>query len=84
MTLSAMLRSKTSSRSSRWLPPMISDPRRQHVHCRDRPAVVVHPNVEGFDVLLVVHHDDRILRVLFGQIALVPRLVADPRLVSLF
>jgi hypothetical protein len=35
----------------------LADPRRQHIHRRDRPAVVVQSHVEGFDVLRVVHHD---------------------------
>src|SRR5207237_2107522 len=26
----------------------LADPRRQYVHSRDRPAVVVHPHVDGF------------------------------------
>src|SRR5437660_12684313 len=37
----------------------LADPRRQHVHCRNRPAVVVHPHVKRLDALRVVHHDDR-------------------------
>src|SRR5262249_35782883 len=52
----------------------LADLRREHVHRRDRPAVVIHPHVERLDVLRVVHHDDRLLRVLFGEIALVLRL----------
>ena len=56
---------------------MISPIRRQHVHRRDRPAVVVQPHVEGLDGLRVIHHDDRLLRVFFGQIALVLRLQVD-------
>jgi hypothetical protein len=36
--------------------------------------VVVEPHVEGFDGLRVVHHDERLFRVFFGQIALVLRL----------
>ncbi len=55
----------------------LADPRRQHVHRRDRPAVVVEAHVEGFDVLRVAHHDDRLFRVLFGQIPLVLRLQVD-------
>src|SRR5215468_1017924 len=46
----------------------LADPRRQYVHCRDRAAVVVDPYVKGFDGLWVIHHDDRLLRVLLGQI----------------
>jgi hypothetical protein len=49
----------------------LADPLRQHVHRRDRPAVVVEAHVEGFDGLRLVHHDDRLFRVLLGQIALV-------------
>src|SRR5438552_9685038 len=33
-----------------------ADPRRQYVHSRDRPAVVVHTHVERFDGLWVFHH----------------------------
>jgi hypothetical protein len=63
---------------SRWvLPRDLADPRCEHVHRRDRPAVVVQPHVEGFDGLRVVHHDDRLLRVFLGQIALVLRLQVD-------
>jgi hypothetical protein len=51
----------------------LADPRRQHIHCRARSAVIVHPHVEGFDVLRAVHHDDRLLRVLFSQIPLMLR-----------
>jgi hypothetical protein len=32
----------------------LADPRRQHVHRRDRPAVVVDAHVESLDVLGVV------------------------------
>jgi hypothetical protein len=39
--------------------------------------VVVHAHAEGLDGLRVVHHDDRLLRVFFGQIALVLRLQVD-------
>ncbi len=60
----------------------LADSRRQHVHCGDRAAIVVHPHVEGFDGLRVVRHDDRLLRVFLGQIALVLRLQVDPRLVA--
>src|SRR6266849_538235 len=52
----------------------LADPRRQDVHRRDGPAVSVYPHVERLDVLWVVHHDDRLLGVLFGQVALVLRL----------
>ena len=55
----------------------LADPGRQHVHRCDRPAVVVHPHVEGLDGLRVVHHDDRLLCVFFGQIALVLGLRVD-------
>src|SRR5216683_2666339 len=55
----------------------LDDPRRQHVHRPDGPAVIVDPHVEGLDVLWVVHHDDRLLRVLFREIALVLRLEVD-------
>jgi hypothetical protein len=78
MPRSAMWRSNTSGCSSRWLPPIISPiPRGQDFHCCYRPAVVVHPHIEGFDVLRVVHHDDRLFRVFLGQIALVLRLQVD-------
>src|SRR5215472_13042580 len=43
----------------------LADPGCEHVHGRDRPAVVVHPHVERLDVLRVVHHDHRLLRVFF-------------------
>src|SRR6266404_6469224 len=45
------------------------------VLARMHPAtcVVVHPHVEGFDVLRVVQRVDRLLCVLFGQIPLVLR-----------
>jgi hypothetical protein len=43
----------------------------------DGAAVVVHPHVEGFDVLRVVHNDDRLLGVFLGQIALMLRLQVD-------
>jgi len=73
-----MLRSSTSSRSSRWAAADdLADPRCQHVHRRDRSAVVVEPHVERFDGLRVVHHDDRLLCVLFGKIPLVLRLQVD-------
>jgi hypothetical protein len=78
MPRSAIRASSTSRRSSRWLLPMIpSIPGASTSHRRDRPAVVVHPHVKGFDGLRVVHHDDRLLRVFFGQIALVLRLPVD-------
>jgi hypothetical protein len=54
-----------------------ADPGRQYVHRRDRPPVVVHAHVEGFDGLWVAHHDDWLLRVFLGQIALVLRLQVD-------
>ena len=55
----------------------LADPRRQYVHRRDRPAIVVHPHVEGLDGLRIVHHDDRFCGVFLGQIALVLRLQVD-------
>src|SRR6266852_3645061 len=55
----------------------LTDARRQYVHRRDRPAVVVHPHVERLDVLRVIHHDDRLLRVLLREIALVLGLQVD-------
>ena len=35
----------------------LTDPRHQHVHCRDDAAVVVHSQVKGIDGLRVVHYD---------------------------
>ena len=55
----------------------LADARRQHVHRRDRLAVVVHAHVERLDVLRVVHDDHRLLRVLLGEIALVLGLQVD-------
>jgi hypothetical protein len=75
-----MLRSKTSSRSAQASADDLADPRRQHVHRRDGAAVVVQSHVEGLDALRVVHHDDRLLCVFLGQIALVLRLQVDPHL----
>ena len=73
-----MRASSTSSRSSRWLPPMISPmPGREHVHRRDRPVVVVQPHVERLDVLRVVHDDHRLADVPLGEVALVLRLQVD-------
>ena len=73
-----MLRSNTSSRSSRWLPPMISPipGANTSIAATLRPSSFT-PHVEGFDGLRVVHHDDRLFRVLFGQITLVLRLQVD-------
>src|SRR5262245_51739741 len=42
----------------------LADARREHVHRGDGPAVVVHAHVERLDALRIVHHDDRLLRVL--------------------
>jgi hypothetical protein len=42
----------------------LADPRRQHVHRRDRRAVAVDPHVERLDGLRVVHHDDRLFACL--------------------
>src|ERR1700730_10945650 len=78
MPRSAMLRSQ-------YVEPLLAlaaaddlaDPRCQHVHRRDCPAVGVQTHVEGFDVLRVVHHDDRLLRVFLGPIAFVLRLQAQ-------
>src|SRR5260370_40407814 len=55
----------------------LADPGRQHVHGGDRAAVVVDAHVERLDVLGIVHHDHRFLRVLLCGIALVPRLHVD-------
>src|SRR5438270_1933694 len=43
----------------------LADPRGEHIHCRDGPAVVVQSHVKCLDGLRVIHHDDRLLRVLF-------------------
>src|SRR5215475_15399106 len=55
----------------------LANPGREYIHGGDRPAVVVYPHVERLDVLRVVHHDDGLLDVLFGEIALVLRLQVD-------
>src|SRR5216683_3235009 len=81
MPRSAIRASSMSSRSSRWLPPMISPIHgaSTSIAATVRPSSFTH--LEGFDGLRVVHHDDGLLRALFGQIALVLRLGgrAEPR-----
>jgi hypothetical protein len=49
----------------------LADAGRQHVHRGDGAAVVVLPHVERLDVLGVVHHRDRALDDLLGEVALV-------------
>src|SRR5205807_5772330 len=55
----------------------LADPGRENVHRRHGLTVVVHAHVEGFDRLRIVHHDDRLLHVLFRQITLVLGLEID-------
>ncbi len=58
----------------------LADPRRQHVHRRDGPAVVVDAHVERLDLLRVVHQHHRAGGVLLADVALVLRLQVDPPL----
>jgi hypothetical protein len=79
MLRSAILRSSTSSRSSRWLPPMISPiPAPGPLSRRPSGRRSIDVEADG----LRVHHDDRLLRVFLGEIPLVLRLQVDPRLVG--
>src|SRR5262245_9126076 len=55
----------------------LADPGCQHVHRRDSSAVVVDAHVERLDALGIVHHDDRLLRVLLGEVTLVLGLKVD-------
>src|SRR5580700_6506973 len=77
MPRSLMRASSMSSRSSRWLPPMISPMPGASTSMAATVFVVVHPHIERLDVLRVVHHDHGLLSVLLGEIALVLRLQVD-------
>jgi hypothetical protein len=73
-----MLRSNASSRSSRWLPPMISPipGANTSIATAVRPSSFM-PHVEGLDGLRVVHHDDWLLFVFLSQITFVLGLQVD-------
>src|SRR6476661_449188 len=74
MPRSAIRASSTSSRSSRWLPPIISPMPGASASIAATVLVVVYSHVEGFNILWIIQHDDGPLDVLLSEIALVLRL----------